>query len=35
MDWPAGTAYVKSAPLIQYICLKNMSEITTYTTYIL
>ena len=27
MDWSTGTAYIKTAPLIEYICLKYMSEI--------
>ena len=31
MDWSTGTAYIKNAPLIQYICLKYMSEILKIT----
>ena len=27
MDWSTGTAYIKTAPLIQFICLKYISEI--------
>ena len=26
MDWSTDTAYIKMAPLIQYICLKYMRE---------
>ena len=31
IDWSTGTAYIKTALLIQYICLKNMSEILLVT----
>ena len=27
MDWSKGTAYIQTAPLIQYICLEYRSEI--------
>ena len=27
MDWSTGAAYIKTAPLVQYICLKYMREI--------
>ena len=31
MDWPTGTAYIKTAPFTQYVCLKYVSEIIIIT----
>ena len=31
MNWLTDTAYIKTAPLIRYICLNHMSEILAIT----